>query len=688
MCHSKERPLYARFNPWILVICVYLALGTNPFMKTSLVSLLLFFSLSGWAIAPPDTLDIKIQQTTGIKKAEALYDAISFYSRRDIAKARQYIKDSYALASEGKEPLLTAYSYLNHGMYYSAIGMADSCIYLAEKGRAIAVKENYEPFLIRAGVNLGRIYISAGKPEQALTHLYKTLELLEKHPDIELTLKVRVNITWAYLELKRYRDCISAGRKTLDMISPRYEYAKPYVCNNVAASYGALNQVDSARYFVMMGIPLAKKSNDYNIVANAYFILGNIYASSGQYDLAIVQFQEAKPYREKMGSYFFMVADLYVLSDLYYKKGDYQNGVKSGLEGLALAKKYNITLKFEGVYQSLAKNYEGLKDYKQSSHYYNLLAAAKDSVYQNATADAIAEMQAKYEAEIKDRKIETLNKDNELKTATIERNYFFIGGLVVLFALAFVVFYLWRYRQQQKQKTIAQEQKVRLREAQINAVIDSQERERKRFASDLHDGMGQLVSALQLNIQSIKQNNELEKRVSLVENSEQLLSEIQTEIRNIAFNLMPAILVKEGLISAVQELARRINRAATLKVLVSVHDVPSRFTDVVEVSVYRIVQELVSNIIKHSKAASITVSFTGYDEEIVLTIEDDGDGYDVSKFQNSEFSNGWRTIQTRINLIQGEIEFDTVPGRKGSTVIIQFPKRFVLIPSGQTLQNT
>lgn len=649
---------------------------------------LLFISLPAMAFAPPDTLDVKIQQAAGIAKAEALYEAISYYSRRDIAKARKYIADSYTLAATSKEPLLTAYSYLNHGMYYSAIGRADSCIYLVEKGRTIAVKENNIPFLIRAGVNLGRIYISAGKPEQALTHLYKTLELLEKQPNIETMLKVRVNLTWAYLELKRYADCITAGRQTLKMIPDRFDYITPYVCNNMAASYGALDKIDSARYFVMMGIPLAKKSGDFNILANAYYILGNIYSNSGEYDLAIAQFQAAKPYREKLGSYFFMVADLYVLSDLYYKKGDYQNGIKSGLEGLALARKYNLTLKFEGVYQSLAKNYEGLKEYKQASHYYRLLALAKDSVYQNATANAIAEMQAKYETEIKDRKIETLNKDNELKAATIERNYFFIGGLVALLALVFVVFYLWRYRQQQQQKAIAQEQKVRLREAQINAVIDSQERERKRFAADLHDGMGQLVAALQLNIQSIKQNNDLEKRVSLVENSEHLLGEIQTEIRNIAFNLMPAILVKDGLIPAVQELARRINRASTLKVIVSVHDVNDRFADVTEVSVYRIIQELLSNIIKYSKATTITLSFTGHDREVVLTLEDDGEGYDLGKFQNSAFSNGWRTIQTRVNLIQGEIEFDTLPGRKGSTVIIQFPATVFQNASQPASKNT
>jgi signal transduction histidine kinase len=217
------------------------------------------------------------------------------------------------------------------------------------------------------------------------------------------------------------------------------------------------------------------------------------------------------------------------------------------------------------------------------------------------------------------------------------------------------------------------EQKIRIREAQITAVIESQEAERKRFAADLHDGMGQLVSALQLTVQSIKNTHNQEKTISLVENSEQLLADMQSEIRNIAFNLMPPILIKEGLIPATKELIRRVNQASKLKSEVAVHEVANRLPDLVEISLYRIIQELVSNIIKHSNATYVTLSFTGFAEEIVLTVEDDGMGYDLTNFQSSKQSNGWRTIHTRMQLIKGQIDFDTMAGRKNNTVTIQVP---------------
>jgi signal transduction histidine kinase len=235
------------------------------------------------------------------------------------------------------------------------------------------------------------------------------------------------------------------------------------------------------------------------------------------------------------------------------------------------------------------------------------------------------------------------------------------------------LFLTWRTKKLQQHQAILQEQKVRLREAQINAVIESQEQERRRFASDLHDGMGQMISALQLNISSLRQQVAFEKRDQLFEASEQLLVEVHDEIRNIAFNLMPPVLVKEGLVPAVQELVRKINKPGKIKASLSAFDVNGRFPQVAEISLYRVLQEFLSNIIKYSNAHEVTISFTGYEHEMVLTIEDDGDGYDLEAFQNNKEGNGWRNVHSRINLIKGSVEIDTQKGRKNSTVIITVP---------------
>ena len=149
---------------------------------------------------------------------------------------------------------------------------------------------------------------------------------------------------------------------------------------------------------------------------------------------------------------------------------------------------------------------------------------------------------------------------------------------------------------------------------------------------------------------------------------------------------MPPVLIKEGLISGLGELIRRINKAGTVKVSLSQHDMPARFNEVGEISLYRIIQELLSNIVKHSQATRVTLDFTGFDDEVVLTLEDDGIGYSLEKFQNNE-GNGWRNISSRLNLIKATIDFDVVEGRKNNTVIITTPLSSIKISTNISQQQ-
>lgn len=324
------------------------------------------------------------------------------------------------------------------------------------------------------------------------------------------------------------------------------------------------------------------------------------------------------------------------------------------------------------TFDYLAQAHEAMGQFQQAYRWQQKASVFKDSLWNADRTRIIQEMQTKYETEKKEQQIDLLNSENQLKEATIERNYFMMGALGAAILLLALGFYWWRFRDQQKHKAVLQEQKVRLREAQIQAMIDSQEKERKRFASDLHDGMGQLISALQLNINAIKHQKEPASRDALFENSEQILTDIHGEIRNIAFNLMPPVLIKEGLLAGLSELLRRINKIGTVKVGLSHHDVPTRLSELIEISMYRVIQELLSNIVKHSKATQATLDFTGFDNEVVLTIEDNGIGYNLQTFQNNE-GNGWRNISSRLNLIKASIEFDVVEGRANNTIVISVP---------------
>lgn len=639
-------------------------------MKTPVLLFLLFiaFSVAGQV----DSLERKLPQLKGVEKAIAYNNIITFYIRSDLKRATAFVQEAKDFAATEEDPLVKAYTYLSQGLYASTAGQLDSATYYLELVKETGKRANNDQIVIKACQGLGKNFITAGKPEKGLENLFEGLRLLDAHPDKQTEMKMRVNIMWAYLELKRHKDCVEFGRQSIQSADPKLEWITLYMYNNIAISYGALGKLDSAKYFIEKGMSAGKANKDLQSVANSYFILGTIYANSNRPDLAIKEYLNAKPYREKVGNPSFIVSDLYTIASLYEKTGEYKKGVDAGLEALKVADQYQLNLKFEGVYESLARNYEGLHDFKNASKYFHLWAIAKDSVYKHATADAIAETETKYESEKKQQEITIQKAQLAEQKAEIRNTYLIIIALVIISVLGTIIFFMTKSREKRKNELLRKENEVLLREAYIEATIQSQESERKRFARDLHDSIGQLISSLRLLLPSLEKKSSMEEKIAVVSKSEKILDEMHKEIRSVAFNLMPQTLIQMGLLPALQEMSMRINQTGQVQMNVRGFDFPERLTEVQEISLYRIIQEWTTNTLKYSSASKIDVQLVGHEDELNITIEDNGDGFDTATLTKGE-GNGWKNIQSRLNLIKGTIEIESRPETKGTMVILQIP---------------
>ncbi len=635
---------------------------------TLVLSMLLSISVVGQI----DSLERKLPQLKGVEKAIAYTDIITFYLRSDLKKADVILQAAKDFGDTEKDPVIKAYTLLSQGLYASTTAQLDSATYYMESAKQMGKEAKNDLVVIKSCQSLGKNFIVSGKPEKALENLFEALRLLDIHPDKQTEMKTQVNIMWAYLELKRHKDCVEFGRKSIKAADPKLEWITLYMYNNIAISYGALGKLDSARYFIEKGMSASKAHEDFQSLANSYFILGTIYANSNRPDLAIQEYLKAKPYREKVGNPSFIVSDLYTIAALYQKTGDYKKGVDAGLEALKVADQYKLTLKFEGVYESLARNYEGLHDFKNSSKYFNLWAVAKDSIYKHATADAIAETATKYETEKKQQQIVVQNAQLAEQKAEIRNTYLIIAALTIISVLGTIIFFMTKSRERRKNELLRKENEVLIREAYIEATIQSQESERKRFARDLHDSIGQLISSLRLLLPSLESNSSLAEKVAVVSKSEKILDEMHKEIRSVAFNLMPQTLIQLGLLPALEEMVLRINQSDKIQMTVRGFDFPKRLQEVQEISLYRIVQEWTTNILKYSNATRIDVQLVGHEDELNITIEDNGDGFDTTDLTKGE-GNGWKNIQSRLNLVKGTLEIDSRPGAKGTTFIVQVP---------------
>ncbi|HCW07171.1 MAG TPA: hypothetical protein DGG95_07390, partial [Cytophagales bacterium] len=540
-----------------------------------------------------------------------------------------------------------------YALYSADFTNADS---LAGWAAATSKKNHWKKEEADAQLNWAVITYLSGAYDKVLPKYFKALTLYDSLHDKRGLAKTNNEMSVFYHRTKNEE----GSMKCLDVAE---KYAKEIndleILGTTMGHRGAYlleeGKYKEARPYIEKQLQLRLLTHDSIGLGYVYLDFAEVAIHEGKLNESLEYIDLSSAIRKKIGDKQGLAVNTTNKAETYFNAKQYSNAAYWFEEALKQAKAIGYIDLIRHGYVYLSKTYVELKDYKKAYELDVVADAYRDSLFNIERAKVIHELQAKYETEIKDHKILELNIDNELKTATIERNTILIAALIVVLVLSAIVFYLWRKRQLHQQEIVMQEQKMRMREAQISAVIDSQEKERTRFATDLHDGIGQLVSALQINVQSLKQNKaEFELRDKLFTNSEQLLNDIYQEIKNIAFNLMPPILVKEGLLPSVRELVRKVNQAGKIKCTVTAFDFEGRFAELAEISLYRIIQELISNMIKYSTATEASLSFTGYSNEVVLTIDDNGMGYDLEKFKNSS-GNGWRNIKSRLNLIKASI---------------------------------
>ncbi|MDZ7774238.1 MAG: sensor histidine kinase [Bacteroidales bacterium] len=199
---------------------------------------------------------------------------------------------------------------------------------------------------------------------------------------------------------------------------------------------------------------------------------------------------------------------------------------------------------------------------------------------------------------------------------------------------------------------------------------EAQEMERSRIAADLHDGLGQKLSAISYLIQNIAQQN---AQVEKINELQELIDETIDESRNISHSLMPGVLKDFGLIAALREMIKNNNKIKGTKLLFNHYGSNKKIPPELEKALFRICQEALSNILKHSNAENATFQLFMTEDYITLTIEDDGIGFNPGTLNSQENNGiGILSIKERVNSFDGLLTINSNP-RKGTEIIIEIP---------------
>ena len=232
--------------------------------------------------------------------------------------------------------------------------------------------------------------------------------------------------------------------------------------------------------------------------------------------------------------------------------------------------------------------------------------------------------------------------------------------------------YSFYRRYKLRQETKLRDAIIKQQDLSTKAVLEAEENERKRIAQELHDGVGQMMSAAKMNLSAFESDLQLkdEAQKTAYEKIVSLVDESCKEVRSVSHQMMPNALLKKGLANAIREFIDKID-SRVLKVDLFSEGLNERIDSNAETVLYRVIQECVNNVIKHSGANHLDISLIKDVDGISVTIEDNGKGFDVAQKTNVE-GIGLKNMRTRIEYLKGTIEFDSTP-EKGTLVAINVP---------------
>lgn len=355
---------------------------------------------------------------------------------------------------------------------------------------------------------------------------------------------------------------------------------------------------------------------------------------------------------------------------IYLQQGNFENALKDCSRSLELAEAMDeIETKIEAC-DCLYKTQSKLGNFESSLNNFERYTQLKDSLFNEKNVRKITQLGMQYEFDKRE-------AEQELLIAKKNRQQKLIlwgVGVMFVFVLLALIFFRKRLIYQktitEQQQAIQEQEIVKLRQnnriTAMNSMIEGQEKERARIAKDLHDGLGSLLSSVKSHYIAVTENHTSNKET--VDKTEQLIDYACNEVRRISHNMVPHTLAVSGLSDGIKDLADRLT-IDNYEVTLDINKLP-KLDATKEAMVYRLVQEIVSNIKKHAKAKSIFIQLYAHNGQVFLTVEDDGVGFDLNESKNKK-GLGLKNIESRVAYLNGEIDWDSKQG-KGTTININF----------------
>jgi two-component system, NarL family, sensor kinase len=599
-----------------------------------------------------------------------LLDCASFLSQK--RQLTPYYREAISLSRKLNYNKAEAVCLVWLGGYYKSLQKPDSALLYLDSAILVAGASNEQwPRRTRAFAHFQKalLFETQGNYYSALNDYFAALKDYDAN-DLYKQKIVFIRLASIYEKLFNDEKALQYYHAALDVLhkdpghQPDIEMAG--INTSIAGIYFGRGHLDKARTFLDKATPLMPDTMETLVSGAYYHLAGQLALKANKIDSAIYFLGRSLEFYNYTRPMHMDVISA-VCADmvrLMLTTGDLAAAKKYADESLSAAHESRQKDVLAGALVAMAE-YDN-RTGAQSLAYQALRRATilNDSVLKAANIRQTNNLAALYENDKKEKAITQLEADERLQTVAVKQktllNIIFLIALITLIVIGISLYLnVSKNRKLERQHILELEKEKQL--MGIEAMLKGQEEERHRLARDLHDSLGSMLSGVKISFSNLRDKIDLPPSSALAyTNTLEQLDRTIAEMRKVAHNLMPEALVRFGLKSAVKDFCESIHLAGGTEIICEQFGSDRDLSNIADLNVYRIVQELINNAINHGKAARILVQLTKTNDKILITVEDDGKGFEVDKLKKAT-GIGWTNIQSRVNYFNGVIDIDSKP---------------------------
>jgi len=584
-------------------------------------------------------------------KVKGSYDTAFSYYQQSLA-IRQALNDTAGIAS----------CYRNVMSIYKLRGEHDQAIETGLKALKLlgpmksAVKAAKERAWIQT--NLSFLYLKTGRYDKAISHALESKNTFINLDDEEGIAAAAMNLGNVYEQMKEYSKALVQFQEAISLNSKldnQRELAKAY--NNSGNVYFATDRYSQALSSYKRSLIIRQVNGYDDDINGSLYNIGVIHNSFHEKDSALAYFRKSLEISTASGNLEGQFEAHRAIGNVLSSDGQHEVAVSHFLKSFSLSSRSNSLPEVLILLKDMSANYRALGKSDSALLYSEKYAALNDSL------NEVLRRSIELEAEIRHKKYELDISEEKNKS----QNFIILAMLAIIVALGTSLLLILRSVASRKKTARLQESLKAQELATLDAMVEGRENEQKRLAIELHDTIGSILSAIKYAFKSMEGHlsGSQHQRIN------SMLDEALVEVRRISHDMASSTLSEKGITEALTKLCDTIQSMGQIEIKLDIYGLSERINTTLEIQVYRITQELLTNILRHAHARNVSIQLIKNKDDINMMVIDDGKGFDP-KDALLKRGIGLQNIDKRVHSLSGNWDIDSGKG-SGTTVIINIP---------------